>query len=278
MLVETRSLLRRFCCWSRGQAPVNLQKRIHLIQDCTDLSAQNGPPDPKPYSPTIGQRIVATLGRMMIRLLGSTLRCEIIGEEYLQEARENSPNGRVAMAFWHGRQFPLAYHWKDKSVAVLTSLSRDGTLQSLVLGGLGFHIVRGSTSRGAVRGLVGIIRAVKEGHDTAFAVDGPRGPHRIAQPGILYAARKTGVPVVPMTTAARRAHVFEKSWDKYILPLPFTRVVVAFDKGFMVPDDSDAEDLDRRATELGELLDNLTAEAEEVLRKPRSKTGLGTGQ
>lgn len=203
---------------------------------------------------------------MMIRLLGSTLRYEMIGEEYLREARENSPDGHVALAFWHGRQFSLVYAWKGSNIAVLTSLSRDGTLQSLVLGGLGFHIVRGSTSRGAVRGLVGIIRAVKEGRDTGFAVDGPRGPHRLAQHGILYAAMKTGIPVVPMTSAARRARVFEKAWDKYILPLPFTRVVVAYDEGFTIPDDSDADYLDRRATELGELLDNLTAEAEEALR------------
>ena len=203
---------------------------------------------------------------MMIRLLGRTLRYEMIGEEHLREARENSPNGHVAFAFWHGRQFLLVYHWKNKGVAILTSLSRDGTLQSLVMDGLGYHIVRGSTSRGAVRGLVGIIRAVKEGHDTGFAVDGPRGPHRIAQQGILYAARKTGIPVVPMTCAARRARVFEKAWDKYMLPLPFSRVVVAYDEGFMIPNDSDADYLDRKATELGVLLDNLTAEAEEVLR------------
>lgn len=263
---ETRSLLRLLCRWPRDSAPVSIQGKINLIQDSTDLSAQNGPPDPKPYSPTLGQRILAALGRMMIRLLGRTLRYEVIGEEHLREARENSPDGHVALAFWHGRQLPLVYLWRGNNVAILTSLSRDGTLQSLVMDGLGFHIVRGSTSRGAVRGLVGIIRAVKEGHDTAFAVDGPRGPHRIAQQGILFAARKTGIPVVPMTFAARRVRVFEKAWDKYILPLPFTRVVIAYDEGFMVPDDSDTDYLSRRATELGELLDNLTAEAEEVLR------------
>ena len=202
----------------------------------------------------------------MIRLLGRTFRYEIIGEEYLRKAREKSPDGHVAFAFWHGRQFPLVYEWRSKNLAILTSLSRDGTLQSLVMDGLGYHIIRGSTSRGAVRGLVGIIRAVKEGHDTAFAVDGPRGPHRIAQQGIIYTAKKTGIPVVLMTSAAGRAHVFEKAWDKYILPLPFTRVVVAYGEGFTIPGDSDADYLERRATELGELLDNLTSEAEEVLR------------
>jgi lysophospholipid acyltransferase (LPLAT)-like uncharacterized protein len=209
---------------------------------------------------------MAALGRMMIRLLGRTLRYEVIGEEHLRAARENSPDGHVALAFWHGRQFPLVYKWKNRQVAILTSLSRDGTLQSLVLGGLGFHIVRGSTSKGAVRGLVGIIKAVREGHDTGFAVDGPRGPHRVAQLGILYAAMKTGIPVVPLTSAARRAHVFEKAWDKYVMPFPFTKVVLAYGKGFTVQEDSDPDYLVRRATELGVLLDNLTAGAEETLR------------
>lgn len=203
----------------------------------------------------------------MIRLLGSTLRLDVIGEEHLRKAREISPDGRVAMAFWHGRQFPLIYLWRNKGVTVLTSLSKDGSLQSLVLGGLGFHIVRGSTSRGAVRGLVGIIRAVKDGHDTGFAVDGPRGPHRIAQQGVLYAAMKTGVPVVPLTSATSKSRIFHKAWDKYILPLPFSKTIVTYGEGFTVSEDSGSEDLERMATELGERLDKLTSEAEEALHR-----------
>jgi len=235
------------------------------MQDRYNLSEQHGPPDPHPFPPTVGQRITAFLIRSMIRLIIVTLRLRVVGEKYLEEARKVSTSDRVILALWHGRQFPLIHVLRDKNLAVLASLSRDGTLVSLVLEGMGYHMLRGSTSRGAVRGLVSTIRAVKDGYDTAFTVDGPRGPQRVVKPGILYTAMKTGATVVPVTSAARRALVFHKSWDNYILPLPFTKVVVLYGEGMMVPKDSDVDDLERIAAGLGEHLDRLTAEAEDML-------------
>ena len=201
----------------------------------------------------------------MIRLLSGTLGLRSVGEENLEAARSSSPTGRIAFAFWHGRQFPLVYAWRSRMVAILTSLSRDGTLQSLILGGLGYHIIRGSTSRGAVRGLVGIIRAIKDGHDSAFAVDGPQGPHHVVKLGVIYTAWKSGSTIVPTTCAVKRAHVFRKAWDRYILPFPFSRGVIAYGEGMRVPPDTSADELEGLADELGERLERLTAEAEQAL-------------
>lgn len=210
--------------------------------------------------------MAAALARTMIRGVGATLRLRLLGEEHLEAARSASPAGRVVFAFWHGRQFPLVYVWRRHGVAILTSLSRDGTLQSMILGGLGYHIVRGSSSRGAVRGLVGIIRAVREGHDAAFAVDGPRGPYHEVKPGALYLAGRTGIPVVPITSAVRRGRIFEQAWDRYIMPYPFTSTVVAYGEALMVPADLDEQALKELAAELGKRLDTLTREAEASVR------------
>jgi len=200
-----------------------------------------------------------------MRLLSSTLRLRTIGEEYVQAAWEAPPTGRITFAIWHGHQFPLTYTWRNKGLALLSSLSRDGTLQSLTLGGLGYYIIRGSTSRGAVRGLVGIIRAVKEGHDAVFAVDGPHGPYHVVKPGVIYTAWKSESTIVPATCAVKRAHIFHKAWDRYILPFPFSRGVLAYGEGMRVPTDTSADELESLADELGERLERLTAEAEQAL-------------
>lgn len=234
---------------------------------------QDGPPDPSPVPPGAGQVISAFLARVMIRSLGITLRIHSIGQEHLQAAREVSSGGRVVFAFWHGHQFPLVYTWRKRGVAVLSSLSRDGTLQSLILDGLGYHVMRGSTSRGAVRGLVGIIRAMKEGRDSAFAVDGPRGPYHEVKPGVLYTAMKTGSLIVPITSAVGRALTFHKAWDRYLLPHPFTNAVVSYGEGIRISPDTPTEELDLLGLELGKRLDSLTSNAELFLdQMSRSQT------
>ena len=204
----------------------------------------------------------------MIRALGATLHLTSLGEEHLEEARRTSVSGHVVFAFWHGRQFPLVFAWRKRGVAILTSLSKDGTLQSMVLGGLGYHIVRGSTSRGAVRGLVGMIRTVKAGRDAAFAVDGPRGPFHEVKHGVLYLAARAGIPVVPITSAARRVRVFENAWDRYMLPHPFTRCVVAYGPALVVPSGAEGNELEELAAELSVRIDAATERAETVVSGP----------
>jgi lysophospholipid acyltransferase (LPLAT)-like uncharacterized protein len=115
---------------------------------------------------------------------------------------------------------------------VLVSLSRDGALQSRVMTRAGMHVVRGSTSRGGARGLLAIVRALRlhegsGGLDAAFAVDGPRGPYGVVHPGAAACAKRAGGVLVPIGSAARPAKVLARSWDRFTLPWPFARAVVA---------------------------------------------------
>ena len=220
------------------------------------------PSDLTPCPPTTGQHLAALLARLLFRLLGATLRYRVLDEAYIAQARRQGAGGRVVFVFRHGRQFPLVYHWRRHPIAILTSLSRDGTLQSLILGGLGYHIVRGSSSRGGARGLVGIVRALRAGYDAAFAVDGPRGPLGRVKPGALFAARRSRTLLLPITASARPAHRFERAWDRYLLPLPFSRVVVAYDPPLEVPEDASEEQLEQLTRLLEERLQGLTERAD----------------
>lgn len=174
------------------------------------------------------------LASWLLRLFAATLRVRFEGP---------LPDGERPRiyAFHHGRQLALFRHERTKPIAVLSSWSRDGALQAGILGRLGFVVVRGSSSRGGARALAALVRSVRRGLDAAFAVDGPKGPLGVVKPGVLLAARRTGGVVVPIATSARWAFRFRKAWDRYLLPLPFSRVVVRRGEPIAVGPDDDLE-------------------------------------
>jgi len=137
------------------------------------------------------------------------------------------PPERSVYAFWHGQQMALVAGRRGARLATLVSLSRDGELQASVMRRLGLEVVRGSSSRGGARGLRGMIRAVRSGADAAFAVDGPRGPAHEAKRGALVVGALARARIVPVATAARRAWVLGRAWDRFEIPLPFTTVAIA---------------------------------------------------
>ena len=110
--------------------------------------------------------------------------------------------------------------------AVMVSLSKDGELQSGVMSRLGFRIVRGSSSRAGAKGLSGMVTALRDGSDAAFAVDGPRGPAGVAKPGRGAAAALSDAELLGVASAPAWAVVVRRAWDRFEIPLPFSRVAV----------------------------------------------------
>lgn len=163
---------------------------------------------------------LAHIAALFIRLLRLTWRVRLVGPEPIFGPRP------LVVCFWHGRQIGLFAHYRPRQVAVLSSLSRDGTLQARILKILGFQVLRGSSSRGGVAGLKGLVDAMKNGSDAALAVDGPRGPAFKVKPGAVLAAEQTQGIIIPMTTRASRYWTFKKAWDDYRLPKPFAAVEV----------------------------------------------------
>lgn len=127
--------------------------------------------------------------------------------------------------FWHGSQLMTIVNMValgNQKHAALVSASEDGDLLRPWLERLGYDLIRGSSSRKALSGLRHLIYALKEGYSVGLACDGPRGPYHQAKEGIAYLAIKTGIPIVPIGSAISRKIQF-KSWDKYELPLPFSK-------------------------------------------------------
>jgi lysophospholipid acyltransferase (LPLAT)-like uncharacterized protein len=200
-------------------------------------------------------------GAVLLEALLRTVRVEIRpsrGLTRLDEAEEP-----YICVFWHGRLLPLAYAYRGSGVATLISRSRDGRAIADVASRWGYRIERGSSSRGGSTGLRGVVRHLEAGRRVALTPDGPRGPARVMKPGPLLAARLTGAPVVPVGIAASRAwHV--GSWDGFMVPQPFARVLIQFGEPLSVPadaSDGQLEDLRVRLEGvLNELVDRTDAD------------------
>lgn len=206
------------------------------------------------------ERFLSFLAFLLIRTISLTISFKTINRRVWEKYREDKQS--FIYAFWHGRQFLLLGWTRDKQLAVMTSLSRDGRLQDKILKRLGYYTVPGSSSRGAVRGLVGMIRAMKRGHNAAVPVDGPRGPLHQVKPGIIYQASKTGSVIIPLTSRAKYRYIFKRAWDKYEFPLPFSPAVVIMGNPITVPPDATAELMETKRRELEQSIHFITQKAD----------------
>lgn len=171
-------------------------------------------------------RWLVRLGVPLVRALGATWRIRLINSATTIDAlrRECRP---IVFALWHGDMLPLLYHHRNEGVSVLISEHRDGELIARIAESLGFRTVRGSSSRGASRALVGLTRELEAGHDVAITPDGPRGPVRSFAPGVLIAAQRAKAPVIAVGLSADRAWRLN-TWDRFKIPRPFSRVSIAY--------------------------------------------------
>jgi lysophospholipid acyltransferase (LPLAT)-like uncharacterized protein len=196
---------------------------------------------------------------LLIKLIGSTVRSETRGSQYLDAVRAA---GRLPIyAVWHDRIFLGTYFLRRSRAVFLTSQSFDGEYIARFLQRFGYGAIRGSSTRGGRRGLVEMIRGMRQGLEMGFTVDGPKGPRHRVKPGVLLLAKKTGNPIVPFTVAAEHFWTVN-SWDKLQIPRPFTRARLIYGKPIDVKAYSDEMTLDEKLVELQAALDELTALAE----------------
>jgi lysophospholipid acyltransferase (LPLAT)-like uncharacterized protein len=174
---------------------------------------------------------------------------------------EGTAKGQVIYALWHQQQVMAIYLRRHSRICGLVSKSRDGEYIARVIGMFGCAFVRGSTSSGGFMPLRGLIRAARAGYSLAITPDGPRGPVFKAQPGAIYVAMKTGLPIIPVACALSSKKSVN-SWDKFQFPLPFGRVLAVYGQPITV---SEADDLNAKTAELENALISLTARAEALL-------------
>lgn len=179
----------------------------------------------KPALTQAGRAMVGLTGQYALRALFRTLRVQSTGQDQVMNLRQAGTP--VIFVFWHGRLLPLVHAHRSEGIVVLVSEHRDGDYVAGLLHHFGFGTVRGSSTRGGVRGLKGLIRAARKGLDLAITPDGPRGPNREMKLGALTAARITGLPLVPVGVAVSSGW-HARSWDGLIVPKPFSTVRVAY--------------------------------------------------
>jgi len=204
------------------------------------------------------RRLLARLVGAALALLRVTLRIQILhGEHYDRLKEKRVP---ILFALWHGRMLlPIQRH-RHQRIITMASQSKDGEIIANWLARNGYVVVRGSTTRGGGHALREMVRHVRSGRHAALTVDGPKGPARVVQPGIVQLARLTGAWILPITSSCARPK-FLSSWDRYLVPLPFSKCVVAYAEPFPIPPElSDDSALDRIAASL----DAATREADDA--------------
>ena len=172
--------------------------------------------------------------RFLITAILRTCRVSVSGEEPVAARRERGES--LIYVFWHCHIFYILYHFRFSGANPLISLSVDGELIAQIASEFGLHPVRGSSSRGGSRALIELIHLARQkGRQILITADGPKGPARHIKPGALQLAAKSGAAVVPISWAASRAKVFRRSWDRFRLPLPFSRIRFAFGEPLTAP-------------------------------------------
>lgn len=143
-------------------------------------------------------KLLPPLGYLFLRALGATLRVRHVNAENI----ENTP--QYVVAFWHDQLLMMLHSRFRRPITVMSSRSKDGDLMVAVYALFGVEAVRGSSTRGGGSAVRGMIRKAREGRNIVFTPDGPRGPARIAKDGLVYTAKMTGLPIVPIAFAAQK--------------------------------------------------------------------------
>jgi lysophospholipid acyltransferase (LPLAT)-like uncharacterized protein len=193
-------------------------------------------------------------------LIGKTVRFEVEGWENLQNIERDRKI--PILAFWHNRIFLATYYFRFRGIIVMSSQSFDSEYVARFIQRFGFGIVKGSSTRGGVGGLVEMIRLTRKGFPMGFSVDGPKGPVYEAKTGVLLLAKKTENPVLAFSVEAENYWTI-KSWDKLQIPKPFTRAKVFITEPVNISNDTNDSEMKNRHLELQKKLDDLVALGEQ---------------
>jgi lysophospholipid acyltransferase (LPLAT)-like uncharacterized protein len=194
-----------------------------------------------------------------LQLLSKTVRIRFANVEELFARWERGE--QVIVAFWHDRVVMMPIAYRGRKLCIMNSRHRDGEIASRALARWGIRSVRGSASRGGAVGFIQLVNAFRDGYDLAVVPDGPRGPRHVAKPGVIHLARATGAPVFPVSYAATRKRRLH-SWDRLMIPLPFSSILFVAGEPLAVPRHTPDDEIDAKRQLLEARLDEITQAAE----------------
>ena len=205
---------------------------------------------------------IAAIGYPLISALGRTWSWRVEGAERYDAV---ITSGRQPiLALWHGRILPATLYFQHRGIVAMTSENFDGEWIARIHARFGYRAARGSTSRGARKAMVQLVREVGQGRAVALTVDGPRGPARVPQAGAVWLARATGNPVLPFH-AESSSWWKAGSWDETLVPKPFSTIAFVIGEPMFVPQDATDDELEAARVDLGRRLGDLEARAVALL-------------
>jgi lysophospholipid acyltransferase (LPLAT)-like uncharacterized protein len=215
--------------------------------------------------------IASWIGFLVVSLIGRTLRWKVVGWENWEAARQIGKG--LIYTFWHREIIPATWFWRKRGIVVMTSQNFDGEIIARIILKHGYGAARGSSSRGATRAMVEMVRCLRRGSDTAFTIDGPRGPRFVAKGGAVTLSRVSQAAILCFHIALRRAHVFEKSWDRHQIPYPFSPAAIFIAPPIVISRDADPAEMERGQAQVQATLDDLRRQGEEWVLQTRQARG-----
>jgi lysophospholipid acyltransferase (LPLAT)-like uncharacterized protein len=208
--------------------------------------------------------VATRLGWLVVLLFGFSTRIRIVGEARAQRLRSRYP---ILACIWHGRVFVPLFLYRYQRIHVMVSEHRDGEMMARTLHRLGYQTARGSSTRGGRRATLEIIHRLQPGNVAAIMPDGPQGPRHECKLGPLVIGQRTGAVLLPVTfSCSRKVHF--KSWDRFILPLPFSTSIMLYGEPMTVPPDAQSDDLERLRQEFERRMVELERLADEYFAAP----------
>jgi lysophospholipid acyltransferase (LPLAT)-like uncharacterized protein len=209
------------------------------------------------------KRLIAWVGPWLtywtIKILGRTVRFEVINPEIPKLFWERGTP--FLLVFWHGRLLMILHSYEGKKVGFLASPHRDGQVVGKALQRFGFQMILGSTTRKGFSAFKKMLKALQNGLDIAVTPDGPRGPRYKAQIGVIELSRLTGRSIIPVTFGASRKIII-KTWDRFLLPYPFSRGVFIWGEPIHVDPNGDRDHLEEKRFLLENRLNEITEQAD----------------
>jgi len=208
---------------------------------------------------------VSFIAWVVLSLWSRSLRVRFVNRDIVD--RFASQGRCVIYAFWHGSVFLLPYPNRDSGIVIMVSESRDGEIAAAMLRHFGLEVVSGSSKRRGDRGLLGLVRAMQKGKSVAITLDGPRGPLHEAKEGAIFLAARMQAPIIPVATGAKHCWILQ-TWDKFLIPKPFTEGAVLYGEPIEVNGTSQ-EEIDLKRRELESSLLRLSGEAAALMGTPK---------
>lgn len=200
---------------------------------------------------SLGLKLIGGLGPLLLRTLRKRWKCERLQQDYWDKTVRDGSGAMLAL--WHGRMVCGMADHAGRDYSVLVSRSKDGDISEKLLQRFGYSVIRGSSSRGGASAARAMLATLGRGAKLVVTPDGPRGPRHTLNPGLVWMARETGLPILPMGFAVDRAWRLD-SWDRFTIPKWGARVVLVYGEPLHVPADTGEEQLSAYTEELGRRL------------------------